>query len=108
MAEAVSLGDDSDFFDAGNPVFYDLLECFPGGQIEGGIGPVIRLQFIDNKIYPFYMMKETVGVMGDGQLDLNFFPRKDLFRKDLNRHRRFVGKDIRGREKEKPKKKRQT
>ena len=105
MAEAVGLGDDSDLLDAGDPVFYDLLKCFRGRQIEGGISPVVRLQFIDNKIYPFHMMKKTIGVMGDGHLDLNFFPRKDLFRKNLDRHRRFVGEDIRGREKEKSKKK---
>jgi len=105
MADTVSLGLDPDFFDAGNPVFYDLSECLRGGQIAGGIGPVVRLQVIDNEIYPFHMMKKTVGVMGNGYLDLNFIPRNDLFRKNLNRHRRFVGRDIRGREKEKSKKK---
>jgi len=105
MADTVSLGLDPDFFDAGNPVFYDLSECLRGGQIAGGIGPVVRLQVIDNETYPFHMMNKTVGAMGDGYLDLNFIPRSDLCRENLNRNRRFVGKDVRGREIEKSKKK---
>jgi len=105
MADTESLGVNPDIFDVGNLIFYNLFEYLRGGQIAGGIGPVVRLQVIDNEIYPFHMMKKTVGVMGNGYLDLNFIPRSDLCRENLNRNRRFVGKDVRGREKEKSKKK---
>jgi hypothetical protein len=101
VAEAACLGDDADPLDARNPVIHDLLECFSGGEIEGGIRPVERLKFVDHKINPFHMVKETVGVMGDGQFDLDFFSRTDLFRKDLNLYLRFVGKSGRGGKKEK-------
>lgn len=105
MADAKRLGDDSDFVGVGNPIFHDLLECLRGGEIEGGIGPMIGLLFIDNEIHPFHMMKEAVGAVGDGQADLDFFPRDDLFRKDLDRYYRFIGKNIRGRDKGKHKEK---
>jgi hypothetical protein len=45
---------------------------------------MVGLLFIDNEIHPFHMMKEAVGAVGDGQPDLDFFPRDDLFRKDLD------------------------
>ena len=99
MADAIRLGDDSDFLGIGNPIFHDLLECLRGGEIEGGIGPVEGLLFVDNEIYPFHMMKKTVGAVGDGQLDLDFFPRDDFFRKNPDRYDRFIGKKIRGRDK---------